>query len=85
LCVRQRLWGKARSYIEASLSVEETFNATMALARLLDDMGDQAARRFYHRSLELAQALLEQRLTGAAGIAVPGERRVMRLPAPSQA
>lgn len=59
LCARQRLWGKARSYIEASLSIEESFKGTMALARLLEEVdGPDAARRHYRRSLELAEALL---------------------------
>lgn len=80
LCARQRLWGKARSYIEASLSVEETFSATMALARLLDEVGDQeAARRYYRRSLELAEAKLQRPPTGPGAPAVR-DRRPMRLP-----
>lgn len=80
LCARQRLWGKARSYIEASLSVEETFAATMALAKLLDEVGDEeAARRCFRRSLELAEPLVER----ASVRAVSGpEPRINRLPAP---
>ncbi len=74
LCARQRLWGKARSYIEASLSIEESFKGTMALARLLEAMGEaDAARRYYRRSLELAESLL----TGA--------QRAPALPAPRTA
>lgn len=85
LCTRQRLWGKARTYIEASLSVEETFSATMALARLLDEMGDQeTARRYYRRSLELAEAKLQSRRTGT-GAVVPRDSGLMRLAAPPQA
>jgi len=59
LCARQRLWGKARSYIEASLSLEESFKGTMALARLLEETGEaEGARRNYRRSLELAESVL---------------------------
>lgn len=61
LCALQRLWGKARSYIEASLSVEETFDATLALARLLDDTGEKdAAQSCYRRSLALAESRLRR-------------------------
>lgn len=84
LCARQRLWGKARSYIEASLSIEETFGATMALARLLDETGDQeAARGCYRRSLALAEAKLQQPRPGA-GLRELREQRPMRLAAPPQ-
>jgi HemY protein len=55
LCMRQELWGKAQSYLEASLSVEQSAEAHLALARLLEQMGDQeAAYRHYRLSLELA-------------------------------
>jgi HemY protein len=56
LCVREQLWGKARRYIEASLSLEETFAAHMELARLLDEHGETAAARsHYERSLRLVE------------------------------
>jgi HemY protein len=56
LCARERLWGKARSYIEASLSLEETFAAHMELARLLDAHGESLeARAHYERSLRLVE------------------------------
>jgi HemY protein len=55
LCMRRELWGKAQSYLEASLSVEQSAEAHLALARLLEQMGDQeAAYRHYRLSLELA-------------------------------
>lgn len=82
LCARQRLWGKARSYFEASLSVEESFRATIELARLLEDTGDEeGARLGYRRGLELAQVQLAGPRAGAA---VPVRRepaRATRLPA----
>lgn len=39
LCTQQRLWGKAQSYLEASLSIEATREAHAALAELLDATG----------------------------------------------
>jgi HemY protein len=38
MCFRQRLWGKAQSYLEASLAVEETQEAHLELARLFDQL-----------------------------------------------
>jgi HemY protein len=62
LCAKQALWGKAQSYIEASLSVEESHVAHLALARLQEKLGnDAAARQHYGRSLDLALALLHKR------------------------
>ncbi len=39
LCVQRELWGKAQSYLEASLSVQPTRTAHIALARLFDRVG----------------------------------------------
>ena len=62
LCMRAQLWGKARSYIEASLSLEESFAAHIELARLLDRIGEpEAARAHYEASLKLAEGSLEPR------------------------
>ncbi len=62
LCARSQLWGKARSYIEASLSLDETFAAHIELARLLDRLGEaDAARSHYEASLRLAEAAIEPR------------------------
>jgi HemY protein len=64
LCARQELWGKAQSYLEASLSVEPTYSAHLALAELHDRLGNaDAARRHYRASLELAVNQLKQ-MTG---------------------
>jgi HemY protein len=55
LCIRQELWGKAQSYLEASLSVQAGSEAHLALARLLERMGNQEeAYRHYRLSLEYA-------------------------------
>ena len=61
LCARQALWGKAESYLEASISVEPTYNAHLELARLHEKLGNtQAAGRHYRESLELALAKLKK-------------------------
>ncbi|MHB1233540.1 MAG: heme biosynthesis HemY N-terminal domain-containing protein [Burkholderiales bacterium] len=54
LCTRQELWGKAQSYIEASLSVESTRAAHLALAQLLEktNQTDEACKH-YRQSLAL--------------------------------
>ncbi len=54
LCTRQALWGKAQSYIEASLSLETTRAAHLALAFLMEKMNktDEACEH-YRKSLAL--------------------------------
>lgn len=57
LCARRSLWGKAQSYVEASIAVEETYAAHLEAARLYERAGDgEAANRHYRQSLELAVA-----------------------------
>jgi HemY protein len=64
LCARQELWGKAQSYLEASISVEPLYSAYLVLAQLQDRLGNaDAARRHYRESLDLAVAQLKQ-MTG---------------------
>jgi len=48
LCEQHRLWGKAESYLEASLAVRSAPEAHLALARLLDslDRREEADRHF---------------------------------------
>jgi len=71
LCTRQQLWGKAQSYLEASLSVEPTYSAHLALAQLQEGMGNpDAARRHYRESLELAGAQLKQMAGGRRRISI---------------
>ncbi|MDR2189625.1 MAG: heme biosynthesis protein HemY [Azonexus sp.] len=55
MCRRQRLWGKAQSYLEASLAVAPTQPAHLELAQLFDQLerGDDANRHYR------ASALLE--------------------------
>ena len=55
LCMRQGLWGKAQSYIEASLALEPTHDGHMTLAALMEQLGKpQEAVQHFRRSAELA-------------------------------
>ena len=55
LCMRQALWGKAQSYIEASLALEPTHEGHMTLAALMEKLGKpQEAGRHFRRGAELA-------------------------------
>ena len=48
MCMKQELWGKAQSYLEASLATSETRDAHLALADLCDQLerSDEANRHF---------------------------------------
>jgi HemY protein len=48
LCAQRELWGKARSYLEASLALHPARDAHVALARLCDriDLADEANRHY---------------------------------------
>jgi HemY protein len=53
LCMRAELWGKAQSYLEASLSVQETSSAHLALAHIMEHLDRETdANRHYRLSLE---------------------------------
>ena len=56
LCVQRELWGKAQSYLEASLATRPTQAAHVALARLFERLGRQdEAGRHFRASADLAQ------------------------------
>jgi HemY protein len=56
LCMRQALWGKAQSYLEASVALEPSTDAHMTLARLMEQIGKRDdAIRHIRRSAELAR------------------------------
>jgi HemY protein len=60
LCADRGLWGKALSYLEASLAIEQTFSAHLAAARLQEQLGNaDAARRHFRESLELVLGQLK--------------------------
>ncbi len=55
LCMHRELWGKAQSYIEASLALEPTHEGHMTLAALMEKLGKpHEADRHFRRSAELA-------------------------------
>lgn len=61
LCVHQGLWGKARSYIEASIALEPTHTAYVKLGELLERMGKpDEASRIYRLGLELTLERLDE-------------------------
>ena len=55
LCAHAELWGKARSFLEASLSFEESRAARIELARLAERLGQaDEAQRHFRRAAELS-------------------------------
>jgi HemY protein len=55
LCAQAELWGKARSFLEASLSFEESRRARIELARLAERLGQaDEAQRHFRRAAELS-------------------------------
>ncbi len=59
LCAREKRWGKARHYLDASLSVEPTVQAHLACVALHEALGDaDTAQRHTRAALTLAVARL---------------------------
>lgn len=56
LCAKQELWGKAQSYLDASLSIEPSAGTHLELAHLLEKIGraDEAGKH-YRESMVLLQ------------------------------
>jgi len=55
LCLRQKLWGRARNYLDASNSITPSKAAYTALAELAELQGnDKEASSFYQRAMTLA-------------------------------
>ena len=53
-CAHAELWGKARSFLEASLSFEESRAARIELARLAERLGEaEEAQRHFRKAAEL--------------------------------
>ena len=74
LSFRNQLWGKARSYLETSLSIRPAAETCEALGQLLQRIGDKdAAARAFQRGLALrnetvrpgVSGLLPERTAGA--------------------
>ena len=57
ICLRERLWGKARAYLQESQRLGEDAQTSLALAELAEAMGDAeaASRHFREAALGLAQ------------------------------
>ncbi len=54
-CLRNRLWGKARSYLDAVVKLAPSAAADLALARVCEQTQQpEEAQRFYRQGLELA-------------------------------
>jgi HemY protein len=54
LCTQAELWGKARSFLEASVSFEESRAAHLELARLAERLGEpDDAQQHYRRAAEI--------------------------------
>lgn len=65
LCAHQELWGKAQSYLEASLSVQSTHSTHLELARLLERTGrHEQATAQYRQALEQTLPRLKQATGG---------------------
>jgi HemY protein len=71
LCVQQELWGKASSYLEASLAVEPSHTAYLELATLLKRTGKAGeANAAYRKALDLALAQLKDATGGRRRLAL---------------
>ncbi len=67
LCMRQALWGKAQSYLEASVALEPSLDAHMTLAQLMEQVGKpDEAMQHIKRSAELAKRAAANTLASAS-------------------
>lgn len=74
LCIGAQLWGKAQSYLEASVRFEPTLEAQLALARLLEKVNrPQEAQACYRAAAEM--------LAGRAAGELEAETPLALLPA----
>lgn len=61
MCARQRLWGKAQSYLEASLGFARTQDAHLELARLFEQLAHpEEANKHYRAAVAAAVAAYGQ-------------------------
>ena len=62
LCQRAQLWGKAQTYLEASLALDNGWRAHLALGEMLGRQGrDAEANLHFVAALKLATGELNQR------------------------
>lgn len=67
LCLREQLWGKARSYLEESLRLDAAAATLLALARLAETLGDEAEAARLYREAAVGFANRAGGETGAGG------------------
>jgi len=54
LCLQQQLWGKAQSYLDASISLHPSQSAFNSLGKLAEKLGKKEdAFNYYHLAMEL--------------------------------
>jgi HemY protein len=71
ICIHQALWGKARSYLEASIAIEESHSAYVQLGRLLEQIGKpEEASEAYRKGLDLTLGQLKQSTGGRRRLAL---------------
>ncbi|MCU0951286.1 MAG: heme biosynthesis protein HemY [Burkholderiaceae bacterium] len=75
LCLREQLWGKARSYLDESLRLQTHPATLLALARLAETLGDEAQAARQYREAALGFANLAASGDGSDR-SVPGPRAV---------
>ncbi len=74
ISLRNQLWGKARSYLEASISHQPTPEAYRLLAGLLEQLDEpDKAAECYRRGLALSGAPAPARAPAISGSDVPGK------------
>ena len=62
LCQRQQLWGKAQTYLEASLALDNSWRTQLALGELLGPLGKgEEANSHFVAALKLATDELRRR------------------------
>ncbi len=62
LCQRQQLWGKAQTYLEASLALEDHWRTHLALGEMLGRLArSEEANTHFVAALQLATAELDRR------------------------
>ena len=81
LCLHNRLWGKARAYLEASLAQSARGETYRELGTLLDQLGEkEAARVCYRKGMDL----LLDRIECTSFTLTPEECEVCKLPEPGK-
>jgi HemY protein len=74
LSLRSQLWGKARSYLEASIGAIPSAEAYRELAQLLERMGEkEAAMEYYRAGLELTSGGLGEEELEPIGLPAPDD------------